>query len=111
MHSAEEAEAIIHEEVERMMARLKTREVVPTIVSLQEQLEKLRDRPNWLVCADKFGSLTPEQEAGPRCTHQEHDQQDRARADFGAASPSYRSPTGTMSSCRSKGLPVRRLAC
>jgi glutamyl-tRNA reductase len=59
--SAEEAEAIIREEVERMMARLKTREVVPTIVSLQEQLEKLRiSELNRM--RGKLGSLTPEQE-------------------------------------------------
>lgn len=61
MHSAEEAEAIIREEVERMMARLKTREVVPTIVSLQEQLEKLR-AGELARMRGKFGSLTPEQE-------------------------------------------------
>src|SRR5207237_3502555 len=36
---ANEAEAIIGEEVERMMLRLKTREVAPIIVGLQEQLE------------------------------------------------------------------------
>jgi glutamyl-tRNA reductase len=61
MHSAEEAEAIIREEVERMMARLKTREVVPTIVSLQEQLERLRVGELTRM-RGKFGSLTPEQE-------------------------------------------------
>jgi len=61
MQSAEEAEAIIREEVERMMARLKTREVVPTIVSLQEQLEKLRIG-ELARMRSKFGSLTPEQE-------------------------------------------------
>jgi len=61
MHSAEEAEAIIREEVERMMARLKTREVVPTIVSLQEQLEKLRVGELTRM-RGKFGTLTPEQE-------------------------------------------------
>ena len=46
---AVEAEDIIREEVERMMLRLKTREVTPTIVSLQEQLEHCahgRDRAN-----------------------------------------------------------------
>ena len=61
MESAEEAEAIIREEVERMMARLKTREVVPMIVSLQEQLENMRAAE----CArmrGKLGTLTPEQE-------------------------------------------------
>jgi glutamyl-tRNA reductase len=61
MQSAEEAEAIIREEVERMVARLKTREVVPTIVSLQEQLERLRVGELTRM-RGKFGALTPEQE-------------------------------------------------
>ncbi|MGC8793176.1 MAG: glutamyl-tRNA reductase [Bryobacteraceae bacterium] len=39
---AELAERIIAEEVERMVARLKAREVAPTIVSLQERLEQIR---------------------------------------------------------------------
>jgi glutamyl-tRNA reductase len=39
---AVEAEDIIREEVDRMVLRLKTREVTPTIVSLQEQLELWR---------------------------------------------------------------------
>jgi glutamyl-tRNA reductase len=39
---AVQAEDIIREEVERMVLRLKTREVTPTIVSLQEQLELWR---------------------------------------------------------------------
>jgi glutamyl-tRNA reductase len=58
---AQQAEDIIHEEVERMMVRLKTREVAPTIVSLQEQLEQWRrgeiDRQR-----TKLGSLTAQQE-------------------------------------------------
>ena len=58
---AKQAEDIIHEEVERMMVRLKTREVAPTIVSLQEQLEQWRrgeiDRQR-----TKLGSLTAQQE-------------------------------------------------
>jgi glutamyl-tRNA reductase len=58
---AEQAEDIIREEVERMMLRLKTREVAPTIVSLQEQLEQWRrgeiDRQR-----TKLGSLTAQQE-------------------------------------------------
>jgi len=61
MESAEEAEAIIREEVDRMIARLKTREVVPTIVSLQEQLESWRAAELARMRA-KFGALTPEQE-------------------------------------------------
>ncbi len=42
MKEAERAEAMVAEEVERMMARLKVAEVTPTIVSLQEQLERIR---------------------------------------------------------------------
>ena len=59
--SAEDAEAIIREEVDRMVARLKTREVVPTIVGLQEQLENMRST-ELLRMRGKFGTLTPEQE-------------------------------------------------
>jgi len=59
--SAQEAEAIISEEVERMVARLKAREVVPTIVSLQEQLENVR-AAELTRMRGKFGTLTPEQE-------------------------------------------------
>jgi glutamyl-tRNA reductase len=58
---AEQAEEIIREEVDRMMVRLKTREVAPTIVSLQGQLEQLRageiERKR-----GKLGNLTPQQE-------------------------------------------------
>jgi glutamyl-tRNA reductase len=58
---AEQAEEIIREEVDRMMLRLKTREVAPTIVSLQEQLEQWRageiERQR-----GKLGKLTPQQE-------------------------------------------------
>jgi len=61
MTSAEEAEAIIREEVERMVARLKVREVTPTIVGLQEQLEKIR-LAELARMRGKFGTLTPEQE-------------------------------------------------
>jgi glutamyl-tRNA reductase len=59
--SAEEAEAIILEEVERMVVRLKTREVVPTIVGLQDSLEQLR-AGELARMRSKFGALTPEQE-------------------------------------------------
>jgi glutamyl-tRNA reductase len=58
---AERAGQIIDEEVEKMMHRLKTHEVRPTIVSLQEQLESVR-----VAEIDRFraklGPLTPEQE-------------------------------------------------
>ncbi len=58
---AAEAEEIIREEVERMMARLRVREVTPTIVSLQEQLEQLRT--NEIERArGRLGALTPQQE-------------------------------------------------
>ncbi|MEO8025871.1 MAG: glutamyl-tRNA reductase [Bryobacteraceae bacterium] len=57
---AAEAEQIIEEEVERMIARLKAREVSPAIVSIQEQLEL------WRVAEldkarGRLGSLTPQQ--------------------------------------------------
>ena len=59
--AADEAELIITEEVERMMLRLKTREVTPTIVSLQEQLEAVRTAEIERV-RGKLGSLTPQQQ-------------------------------------------------
>jgi len=58
---AQQAEEIISEEVDRMMVRLKTREVAPTIVILQDQLEQWRkgeiDRQR-----GRLGKLTPQQE-------------------------------------------------
>jgi glutamyl-tRNA reductase len=61
MKRAEQAEVIIHAEVERMIARLKAREVAPTIVSLQEQLEQLRQAEVARI-RGKLGTLTPQQE-------------------------------------------------
>ena len=58
---AAQAEDIIREEVERMMARLKTRQVAPTIVSLQDQLEQTRAAEIERMRA-KLGKLTPQQE-------------------------------------------------
>jgi glutamyl-tRNA reductase len=58
---AEDAERIVSHEVERLLSRLRTRDVTPTIVSLQEQLEAVRQdvlaryRP-------RLGQLTPAQE-------------------------------------------------
>jgi glutamyl-tRNA reductase len=59
--TALEAEEIIREEVERMMQRLKTREVAPTIVSLQEQLESVRTNEIQRMRA-RLGPTTPQQE-------------------------------------------------
>jgi glutamyl-tRNA reductase len=58
---AQQAEEIITEEVERMMLRLKTREVTPTIISLQEQLEQLRMGEIERM-RGKLGTLTPQQQ-------------------------------------------------
>lgn len=58
---ADEAELIIEEEVERMVARLRAREVVPTIVGLQEQLEAMRAAEVERM-RGRFGQLTPQQE-------------------------------------------------
>ena len=59
---AERAESIIEAEVERFQARLQTLHLVPTIVSLQDQFETIRqaelDRAR-----GRLGKLSPEQEA------------------------------------------------
>jgi glutamyl-tRNA reductase len=62
MQEAEEAENIVEQEVERMVSRLKAREVTPTIVSLQKQLEQIRSGELDRVQA-KLSDLTPEQRA------------------------------------------------
>lgn len=58
---AEEAELIVSQEVDRLIARLRTRDVAPTIVSLQEQLETVR-RDVMLRYRPRLGQLTPDQE-------------------------------------------------
>jgi glutamyl-tRNA reductase len=58
---AELAEAIITSEVERFEARLQTLDVVPTIVSLQDHLETIRQAEIDRV-RGRMGNLTPEQE-------------------------------------------------
>jgi glutamyl-tRNA reductase len=58
---AERAEALVEEEVERMMVRLKVAEVTPTIMGLQEQLEHIRAAEIEKV-RHKYGPLTPEME-------------------------------------------------
>ncbi len=58
---AELAEDIVNAEVERMVARLNAREVVPAIVGLQEQLERMR-LAEVARLRGRFGTLTPQQE-------------------------------------------------
>ncbi|HTP86681.1 MAG TPA: glutamyl-tRNA reductase [Bryobacteraceae bacterium] len=58
---AGQAELIIEEEVEQTIARMKTREVVPVIVGLQEQLERVRVAELTRV-RGRLGQLTPQQE-------------------------------------------------
>lgn len=58
---AEAAERIIADEVERMIARLRARDVVPTIVSLQEQLESWR-QAELVRIRGRLGQLTAQQE-------------------------------------------------
>ena len=55
------AELIIEEEVEQTIARMKTREVVPVIVGLQEQLERVRVAELTRM-RGRLGQLTPQQE-------------------------------------------------
>ena len=61
MKEADRAEALVAEEVDRMMARLKVQEITPTIVGLQEQLEQIR-RSELDKVRRKYGPLTPQQE-------------------------------------------------
>ncbi|MDR3700003.1 MAG: glutamyl-tRNA reductase [Candidatus Sulfopaludibacter sp.] len=61
MKEAENAEALVADEVDRTMARLKVAEVTPTIVSLQEQLELIRTGELEKV-RRKFGPFSAEQE-------------------------------------------------
>jgi glutamyl-tRNA reductase len=58
---AQRAESIVTEEVSRLEAKLREREVAPTIVSLQEQLEAIR-RDTVSRYRGKLGTLTAEQE-------------------------------------------------
>ena len=58
---AERAEAIITGEVERFQPRLQTLDVVPTIVSLQDHLETIRQAEIDRV-RGRLGPLSPEQE-------------------------------------------------
>jgi glutamyl-tRNA reductase len=58
---ARRAEDLIEEEVERFLARLQTADVVPTIVSLQEHLETIRQAEIDRV-RGRLGALSPEQE-------------------------------------------------
>ena len=108
-HSAEEAEAIIHEEMERMMARLKAREVVPTIVSLQEQLEHLR-ASELARMRGKFGTLTAGTRAGSGRADQKHHQQSRARAYLRAAAPGVAAGRALLHHHHPKGFSPGRLA-
>ena len=58
---AASAEAIIAEEVENMMARLRIDQVAPTIVNLQEQLEEIR-AAEVARALRRMPGLTPEQQ-------------------------------------------------
>jgi glutamyl-tRNA reductase len=60
-HEAEHAESIIAAEVQRFQARLLTLRVVPTIVSLQDQFETIRQAELDRV-RGRLGKLSPEQE-------------------------------------------------
>jgi glutamyl-tRNA reductase len=58
---AARAEALVEEEVQKFQARLQTLDVVPTIVSLQEHLETVRQAEIDRV-RGRLGALSPEQE-------------------------------------------------
>ena len=58
---ADRAEAIVQVEVDKFQSRLQTLDVVPTIVSLQEHLETVRQAEIDRV-RGRLGTMTPEQE-------------------------------------------------
>ena len=58
---ADHAEAIVEAEVDRTLARLKTHDIAPTIVSLQAELERLR-RAEIDRVRGRLGDLTPQQQ-------------------------------------------------
>lgn len=59
---AERALAIIESELDRFIARMQSQDVAPTIVSLQEHLENIRQAEMERV-RGRLGALTPEQES------------------------------------------------
>jgi glutamyl-tRNA reductase len=61
MKEADRAEEVVAQEVERMVARLHVQSVAPTIVSLQEELERVRTGEIERM-RRKYGPLTPQQE-------------------------------------------------
>jgi glutamyl-tRNA reductase len=61
MDQAAEADKIVSEEVERLEAWMRSRQVGPVIVSLQEHLEQIRQAEVDRV-RGKLGTLTPQQE-------------------------------------------------
>lgn len=61
-HEARLGEEIVEKEVEQFLVRLRTLEVVPTIVALQSRLEEIR-KGEIERLHGKLGALTPEQEA------------------------------------------------
>jgi glutamyl-tRNA reductase len=58
---AERGESIVEEELSKLMHRLKTHQVAPTIVSLQDELERMR-RAELERFRSKLGDLTSQQE-------------------------------------------------
>ena len=61
MKEADHAEQIVTQEVDRMVARINVQSVTPTIVSLQEELERIRTGEIERM-RHKFGPLTKDQE-------------------------------------------------
>ena len=61
MDQAAEADKIVAEEVDRLENWMRTRQVGPVIVSLQEHLEQIRQAEVERV-RGKLGALTPQQE-------------------------------------------------
>jgi glutamyl-tRNA reductase len=61
LQEAEQAEIIIAEEVEKLMARLQAREIAPAVIALQERFEQIRASEVQRL-RGKLGPLTPAQQ-------------------------------------------------
>jgi glutamyl-tRNA reductase len=91
IQTAQEAEEIVREEVERMVVRLKTREAAPAIVMLQEEMEIWR-KGEIERQRSKLGNLTPSAGRSHRSDHARVHEQGQTQDHFPAQTAHGRFP-------------------
>ncbi len=105
------AELMVEEEVRKFEQRAQTAEVVPTIVSLQQHLETLRQAELDRV-RSRLGDAFTRAGDGGRGAHPRHHQQDHAHADYHVEIGSARSGVHHGRRCGTQALqPARRECC